>query len=289
MEIKSGDARPIAILLAVYNGEKYLSEQIDSILDQTNTSWILYIRNDGSSDGTQRIIDSYLRRFPDRIVQIDRGGANLGCRGNFFRLLETVEADYYMFSDADDVWLPEKIQRSFSLLKQKEQLYPGTAILVHTDKVVCDDKMNIIVPSWWKAVRLNPDLFHSLRCIPLSPVVGGATTVFNRFLRDLCLPIPEDPPQHDCWIPLQAAKYGKIFALHDPLILYRQHGNNAVGAPTEPYRFRWGKIGRIKRIVQRDWNLAGYYRRLGYGSRLKYFFTRFEVLIKLQWSKITYK
>ena len=194
-----------------------------------------------------------------------------------------------MFSDADDVWLPEKIQRSFSLLKQKEQLYPGTAILVHTDKVVCDDKMNIIVPSWWKAVRLNPDLFHSLRCIPLSPVVGGATTVFNRFLRDLCLPIPEDPPQHDCWIPLQAAKYGKIFALHDPLILYRQHGNNAVGAPTEPYRFRWGKIGRIKRIVQRDWNLAGYYRRLGYGSRLKYFFTRFEVLIKLQWSKITYK
>ena len=128
MEIKSGDARPIAILLAVYNGEKYLSEQIDSILDQTNTSWTLYIRNDGSSDGTQRIIDSYLRRFPDRIVQIDRGGANLGCRGNFFRLMETVEADYYMFSDADDVWLPEKIQRSFSLLKQKEQLYERTLI-----------------------------------------------------------------------------------------------------------------------------------------------------------------
>lgn len=281
--------KSIAILLAVYNGEQYLGEQIDSLLNQTNQDWTLYIRNDGSTDNTQGVIDAYMIAHPDRVFQIDRNGENLGCRGNFFRLLEVVESDYYMFCDADDVWLSEKVQISYQTLKGKETISSDRPLLVHTDKIVCDENLKIVVPSWWRAVRLNPDLFLKLRHIPISPVVGGATTLFNRAVREQCLPIPENPPQHDCWIPFQTAKYGKIFSIHIPLILYRQHTTNTVGAQTDPYQFKVSKLGKVKSIYKRDMEIAQYFKRLGYGSVLKYFFSRLEVLVKLQWSKITYK
>lgn len=283
------NSRQIAILLAAYNAEKYLGEQLDSLLNQTNEEWTLYIRNDGSTDGTQQIIDEYIDRNVGKIVQIDKGGENLGCRGNFLRLLEVVESDYYMFCDADDVWLPSKVQVSYDTIKEKELKYPQKALLVHTDKVVCDENLNVIVPSWWRAVRLNPDLFLKFRHIPISPVVGGATALFNRVVREKCLPIPANPPPHDCWIPLQAAKFGKIFSIHNPLILYRQHSSNAIGAPTEPYQFKVSKFGKVKSICKRDLEIARYFKMLGYGSISKYFLTRFEVFLKLLWSKFTYR
>lgn len=281
--------RSIAVLLAAYNAERYLEEQIESLLVQTNSDWTLYVRNDGSTDDTEHIIEKYCERFPDRIIQVDKGGDNLGCRGCFFRLIEVVESDYYMFCDADDFWLPEKIELSYNLLKEKENKYPNTALLVHTDKVVCDEKLNIIAPSWWRAVGLNPDLFHKLLYIPVSPVVGGATSIFNKITRDYCLPLPQDAPQHDCWIPMQTAKYGQIFALHNPLILYRQHGSNAVGAPTEPYRFNVNKLIQLHYIIKRDFQAAKYYKSIGYGCVSKYFIARIMTFFKLQWSKLTYK
>lgn len=274
------NTRPIAILLAAYNAEKYLEEQVESLLAQNNQDWTLYIRNDGSKDRTEQIIERYYEQYPDKIVQIDKGGDNLGCRGCFFRLIEVVESDYYMFCDADDFWLPEKIELSSNLLKEKENKYPNTALLVHTDKVVCDEKLNIIAPSWWKSVGLNPDLFHKFLYIPINPVVGGATSIFNKIVRDKCLPIPQNPPQHDCWIPFQTAKYGKIFALHEPLILYRQHQSNAVGAPTDVYKFQWQKFGQITKIVKRDYYLAKYFQSLGYGSPLKYYYARIVNFIR---------
>lgn len=283
------NAKPIAILLAVYNGEKYLAVQVDSILNQTNQEWVLYIRNDGSTDSTQSIIDKYIDHNLGKIIQVGKGDENIGCRLSFFSLFEQVQSNYYMFCDADDSWLPEKIELSFSLLQEKEKKYPNKALLIHTDKVVCDEYLNVIAPSWWNAVGLNPDLFHKFLYIPVAPVVGGATSIFNKIARDLCLPIPKNVPQHDCWVPLQTAKYGKIFALHNPLILYRQHGNNTIGASIEPYRFKWNKFGKFIQIMKRDYEIAKYFKEIGYGCIAKYFWARGMVFIKLQWSKITYK
>ena len=89
--------RTIAILLAAYNAEQFLSEQIDSIIQQVYTDWTLYIRNDGSEDTTQLIIDNYVEKFPDKIIQFDKNGQNLGCIGNIFRLFEEIESNYSMF------------------------------------------------------------------------------------------------------------------------------------------------------------------------------------------------
>ena len=107
MESIKQQTERIAILMATYNGAKYLREQIDSILSQTSNLWHLYIHDDGSKDGTMEILNDYTTRYPETVSVLDypsRGGA----LQNFMSLLEKVEADYYMFSDQDDVCIPRR-------------------------------------------------------------------------------------------------------------------------------------------------------------------------------------
>ena len=94
-----------AILMATYNGEQYVAEQIDSLLAQTDSDWTLYIHDDGSKDHTQEIISKYAETH-DNIVVMDFPGGN-GAKENFFKMMFSVDADYYMLCDQDDVWLPE--------------------------------------------------------------------------------------------------------------------------------------------------------------------------------------
>ena len=100
----------IAILMSTYNGERYLREQIDSLLNQTYKDWKLYIRDDGSTDETISIIESYVNDYPDLIVLLKDDLGNLGSARSFMRILSVVDADYYMFCDQDDVWLPNKVK-----------------------------------------------------------------------------------------------------------------------------------------------------------------------------------
>lgn len=183
------NSRSITILLAVYNGEKYLKIQIDSLLAQINTEWTLYIRNDGSSDGTQVIIEQYVCQYPDKIIQVDKGGENLGCKDNFLRLLQLVESPYYMFCDVDDLWLAQKIDMSYKMLREKEELYPDKPLMVHTDKIVTDSELNIVHQSAWCSAHFNSDLFLEFKYIPKC-IVGGASAIFNHKVKELASHLP---------------------------------------------------------------------------------------------------
>lgn len=105
----------IAILMATYNGEKFLREQIDSIIKQTNNNWTLYIHDDGSTDSTLSIVQQYCREH-ENIIFLEDEVKGRGAAQSFFYMLESIDSLYYMFCDQDDYWQPDKVEVSYSQL-----------------------------------------------------------------------------------------------------------------------------------------------------------------------------
>lgn len=269
----------IAILLAAYNAEKYLDEQLKSLLTQTNSDWTLYIRNDGSTDNTQAIIEMYVASYPDRIIQIDKGAGNLGCNANFFRLLDAVEADYYMFCDADDVWFPEKVSVSYNHIRNEENAHPDMPILAFSDCTVCDAELNVLEKSYWKSAGINPYRFLSFNYLAISGIVGGARTVFNRKVKDLAIPFHEKF-MYDHWISLQTAKSGLLSVIDTPLLYYRQHGNNVCGVAVGEAASLSAKIKNLPHMLREYYSNAQLFSRIGYGSFIKYFYYKLLVALR---------
>lgn len=152
---------PIAILLATCNSEKYLNRQIDSILEQTNQEWTLFIRDDCSTDDTLQMINRYAETHKNKIIKLSPGPQRSGAAYNFESMLQAMSSEYYMFSDHDDAWLPSKIDDSIKQIQLMEKEFPGTAVVVHTDLAVTDENLQIIHPSFYKKIRVNPAYFAS--------------------------------------------------------------------------------------------------------------------------------
>jgi glycosyltransferase involved in cell wall biosynthesis len=242
----------IDILLATYNGEKYLGEQIESILEQSNRDWQLLIRDDGSEDGTVSIIKDYAAKYSDRIKLVEDNAGRLGTKLNFERLLQCSNSEYVMFCDQDDVWLPKKIEITLNLMKSTEKEHPGKPVLVHTDLRVVDSRLKTIAKSMWRYQRTSPETGADINKVMLQNVATGCTIMINRKAKSISLPIPEEAVMHDWWIVINVAKHGKIAHVPDQLVLYRQHPDNAVGAKKvsrRPY-FRIEELFTVrKRIV----------------------------------------
>jgi len=220
----------ISICMATYNGGQFLRQQLESILAQSNQDWQLLIRDDGSDDNTKRIVEDYTSRLPGRIRLITDNGSRLGASLNFGKLLEHADTEYIMFSDQDDVWLPNKIDLTLNAMKAAEQIYPDKPVLIHTDLKVVDSDLNIIADSMWSYQKLSPEIGDDLSKIMAQNVVTGCTMMINRKASDVSTPIPAEAIMYDWWISMNVAKYGKIVYVSTPSILYRQHSKNTIGA-----------------------------------------------------------
>jgi len=219
----------IDILLATYNGERFLKQQIDSILAQSNQDWQLLIRDDNSSDSTVNIIKDYAGKYPQKVRLIEDKYGRLGTALNFGKLLEHAANDYVMFSDQDDIWLPDKISLTLNTMKDVEKLYPDKPILVHTDLKVVDEDLKTIADSLWSYCKMSP-LDNSLNKIIYRNVATGCATMINRKAVEVSKPIPPEARVHDWWVALNVAKTGKIAHIPLPTVLYRQHTQNIIGA-----------------------------------------------------------
>lgn len=226
----------IAILLVTYNGELYLREQIDSLLQQTNNNFLLYIRDDGSMDMTLEIINEYISKYSN-IVLCEDVVTHRGACGGFLWLLEHVEADYYMFCDQDDIWMPFKVAISYDVMQSEEFRYKNEPILIHTDLTVTDRFLKMLYPSLWEHDKTIPSKIGR-KYLCLVNYITGCTTLFNRKARDLAIVEYGSAIMHDHWLGICVdAVNGRIVSLPISTIFYRQHGNNVIGASNVAYRF----------------------------------------------------
>lgn len=226
----------LAILLSTYNGEEFLSEQLDSLFNQTYTNFVLYIRDDGSTDSTLKIIKYYQEKYKN-IILLSNSGQNLGPCKSFMSMLQEIEASYYMFCDQDDVWLPTKIQMSLDAIKMEELRSIDLPVIVHSDLIVVDVNLSTISPSLWLHNNNNPSRV-TRKYLPILNYVTGCTMLFNSLARAISLSHTDDQIMHDFWISICVDSVeGIIVSLPIPTILYRQHLSNTIGASKDKYLF----------------------------------------------------
>lgn len=220
----------ITILMAAHNGEKYISEQIESILKQTETSWKLVIQDDCSKDKTAEIAQKYEREYPGKIVFTGLKSPSGSAKKNFSSMLKFADTEYMMTCDHDDIWLPDKVEITLKKMHELEEKFGyDKPLLVHTDLKLVDEKLDVIYDSMFTRQKLDSrrDKFNN---ILVQNIVTGCTMMVNRALLAMVYEVPEQAIMHDWWFALIATAFGRISFVREPTILYRQHGNNEVGA-----------------------------------------------------------
>lgn len=267
----------ITILMATYNGQKYLSEQLDSILKQTLQNFIVFVSDDCSDDGTWDIVQHYVTAYPKKIKAARREKNSGNAKYNFFSMMAAVDSDYIMLCDQDDVWLPDKIDKTLARIKQMEGEHgKEKPLLVHTDLCVVDRNLREINASFREAMNvgyMRTSLNHAL----IQNTLTGCTVMYNRALSVLLTEIPRFMVMHDWFLMLVASAFGEIGYLDEATILYRQHGNNEVGAnDVRTVRYKLKRFFNCKEVRQAIYNtypqaesfLALYGNRLTEGQRL---------------------
>lgn len=222
----------VNILMSTYNGQQFLAEQIRSIQEQSYADWTLFIRDDGSSDNTKEILKDFERQ-DSRIHLIDSDKSdNLGVIKSFHKLVNHDRADYYFFSDQDDVWLPNKLELSLN----EAQNYPANLpLMVYMDLKVVNQDLEIMTESMVKSQshHANTELVQELT----ENTVTGGVAMINHTLAEMWQET-DDILMHDWYLALLASAFGDLVFIDQPGELYRQHSDNVLGARTLSKRFK---------------------------------------------------
>lgn len=246
------DLHTVDIIMATYNGEKYLTEQIESLIGQTHKNWRLLVSDDGSTDNTVDILERYMKSDERiTIVNVVRQG---GIIQNFSKALRFSTSPYVMFCDQDDIWCPDKVSIMINSLKEIESSRgQDIPVLGFSDLCLVDEAGAVIHKSFYQYNRLDPNNNLDYRYLSWRSTVYGCTVIFNRALLQLAMPLPYDVPMHDQWFALIAARLGVVFYSPEPGVYYRQHCKNAVGGAGAAW---WGKFVSMKRLYRNTKEVA---------------------------------
>ena len=225
--------------MAAYNGEKYIREQIASILPQLSVDDELLVSDDGSTDGTLDVV----RSFGDDRIRLLEGPRN-GIVANFNHLLENAQGEYIFLSDQDDIWMPTKVETMLAALQ--------SADCVVSDCEVVDGELHTIDASFYHRNRTRSGRFYNLL---IHNGYSGCCMAFNRRVLERSLPLPADMPMHDIWIGNVAAFFFTLRFIPEPLIRFRRHGGSASSAGHKS-RFTFSQKLSIRwRTVRALWKL----------------------------------
>ncbi|MBT9184864.1 glycosyltransferase family 2 protein [Pectobacterium punjabense] len=240
----------VDIAMATYNGEKYIVEQINSIINQTVENWTLYISDDDSLDNTVALIKEFAL-VDDRIILINEERQG-GVLGNFNKVLEATKADYVFLADQDDVWPRNRVELLLGEIQKKDKNTEGP-MMIYSDLELVDENLNTIAESFYNSCKIKP--LENIDPINLlwKCSVYGCTTVFNRALLKKCLPIPNGITMHDNWLALNAATENGLFYFDQTTIKYRQHDNNVVGGGRSFFKkIRYSLVSFRKILANRE-------------------------------------
>ena len=217
----------VQILLAVYNGESYLKEQLDSIINQSYKEWELLASDDCSTDASLDILNEYALKDP-RIKVISSNKKYGSAKTNFMNLFQNANAKFVMTCDQDDVWDANKIEVTLRCMNKQDQNIP---ILVCTDLRVVDEDLHTLDNSFLAYSHMDTSKLTFGYFLSSSIVTGCTMMINQRLLEMMQTEInPNKILMHDWWASLIASAFGAIIYLHQPTISYRQHQNNSVGA-----------------------------------------------------------
>lgn len=218
----------VSVVMATYNGERYLRQQLDSILEQSHQRFELIVVDDASTDGTLSILEKYAA-LDDRI-QVFRAEKNLGLVANFQRGLMLVNGDYIALADQDDIFHKDKIGTMLAVLKA----HPRCDLAV-SDLSLVDEEGNEMAVSMWRYQKLGPMQGKPFRRLLIDNFATGCAMMFRHRLLKIALPFPPECLVHDWWLAVVAAsaKGGGICLVKQPLTAYRQHRANVIGAKEE--------------------------------------------------------
>lgn len=237
-----GQMPTVAVLMSTYNGEKYIREQLDSIFNQENVLVKLFVRDDGSTDGTVGILREYSQRFP---IEIILDGENVRPGESFMRLVykfaDEPGIEYYAFADQDDIWLPKKL---CTAIHQLNAVGNHTPALYSSNQYIYTNGEN-------KGVRHKEPQRVDLISHMTKNTIAGCTFVFNKAFAQLVSRAGRPVPRifryrlHDAWLMLVAISCGQVIYDESSYMLYRIHEGNAVGVKELPLLVRFGKLQRF--------------------------------------------
>lgn len=234
----------IDILLPVYNGESFLIEQIESIQNQTYKNFNIIIRNDGSTDNSQQIIDDLSKQYENIHVIKDNLG-NLGLSKTLEILINSSSSDYFMFCDQDDNWKENKIQISLKEMKELETLYSNHPLLICTDSTCVDERKNVIAPSFFESQKYIDTTNNTIQLAAMN-VIQGNTCLMNKACKQYIIPFPK-LVLYDHWAGIMISHYGKIKYVHQQTLWYRQHRGNVLGANQVGFKYFAKKVYHLKK------------------------------------------
>jgi glycosyltransferase involved in cell wall biosynthesis len=233
----------VSVALATFQGERFLAEQLASIAAQTLPPSELVVCDDGSTDGSLGVLERFAASAPFP-VRIHVNEARLGVAGNFARAISLCRGTIIALSDQDDVWAPSKLERLAAALDR----HPGAGA-AFSDAALVDGSLRPLGRTLFEATRFAPrrrarfESGHALDVVLARPVVCGATLAFRASFRDLVVPIPSTG-LHDLWLSTLLSAVTEVVVVPEPLVHYRQHGANQVGAPLPG---PWAKLARRRR------------------------------------------
>lgn len=223
--MESTSTSEVAILLCTYNGQAFLKEQVDSFVAQTHKNWTLYVSDDGSNDGTLAVFESYQALIEQNRIKFF-SGPRAGFAENFMSLIrnEKINADFFAFSDQDDIWFKDKLERSIAQMKGLPSHLPA----MYCSRTRLIDERNKIIgfsPAFTRAPTFQNALIQS--------IAGANTMLINGHARNLLNQIPQNMNiiAHD-WLTylLTTACGGNVIYDSQPTLDYRQHSSNVIGA-----------------------------------------------------------